>query len=73
MAVYLRQCFVDEEFAKKAPAQGVILREVTSYYDQEGKVHVASIVQWYDTNFGIRYGAFDAKTGEYLGDHMGNQ
>ena len=70
MAIYLTQRPVSEAFAKNAPSNGVITREITSYPDQEGKLHVASVVQWYDPNFGIRFGVFDSKTGEYLGDTL---
>jgi len=75
MGFYLRKCFVDDEFARKAPLGGIIINEVCSFPDMKGIIHVASIVRWLDAASGqcnlLRYGAFDAKTGEYLGEYLG--
>lgn len=70
MAHYLRSIYVEDEFAKNAPLHGVIIREDVKLIDQEGVAHTAVVIKWYDPQFGGRYGSFDSKTGEYLGDDL---
>lgn len=71
MAFYLRNIQVSEKFAEKAPRYGVIHREESSFKDQDGNLHVAYIVRWYEGDYNAsRIGAFDITTGEYLGEVM---
>jgi hypothetical protein len=69
MPNYLRRVSVSEEFYKHVPRGGAILIEECSFADQYGVTHVAAIVRWYDERqHETRTAAFDAKTGEYLGE-----
>ena len=69
MPFYLKQIEVSRKFAQAAPRYGVIMREDSSFKDQDGKIHVAAIVRWFEADHHeTRMSAFDTTSGEYLGE-----
>ena len=50
------------------PINGIIMREETSFPDQDGRLHVVYIIRSMTKYGEFIYQAFDTTTHEYLGD-----